>query len=118
MPAPIPAPGVSEGVSNAAGRVRNFNARYLVGTPVRYWPGAREGDGRKSVTRTPAWLVGGHTPCVSVDGYPGGIALTHVKPTARRTACKHCGGPMPGPDVGNWGPYCSGFCEMQDEVRS
>ena len=33
-----------------------FNERYPVGTPVRYWPGVREGEGRESVTRTPAWL--------------------------------------------------------------
>lgn len=31
--------------------------------------------------------------------------------------CKMCGGPLPGPDVGNWGPYCSGACEMDDEAR-
>lgn len=55
-----------------------FNDRHPVGTPVRYWPGARLGEGRESKTRTPAWLVGGHTACVSVEGYPGGIALTHV----------------------------------------
>jgi hypothetical protein len=57
----------------------DFNALYPVGTPVRYWPAFRRGDGRQSVTRTPAWLLGGHTPCVSVEGYPGGIALTHVQ---------------------------------------
>lgn len=59
--------------------VERFNQLHPVGTPVRYWPGIRAGDGRESRTRTPAWLVGGHSPCVSVKGYPGGIALTHVK---------------------------------------
>ena len=58
--------------------VEEFNARFPVGTPVLYWPGLREGDGRESVTRSEAWLMGGHTPVVMVDGYPGGIALTHV----------------------------------------
>jgi hypothetical protein len=58
-----------------------FNEQYPVGTPVRYWPAFRQGAGRESVTRTLAWLVGGHTPCVSVEGYPGGIALTHVQVT-------------------------------------
>ena len=66
----------------AGGKVERFNERYPVGTPVRYWPGFREGEGRESVTRTPAWLVGGHTPCVSVEGYPGGIALTHIEALA------------------------------------
>ena len=48
------------------------------GLERRYWPGAREGEGRKSVTRSEAWLLGGHTPVVMVEGYPGGIALSHV----------------------------------------
>lgn len=59
-----------------------------VGTLVRYWPGARNGPGRVSHTRTPAWLIGG-TPCVSVDGYAGAIALNHVEifpPNERRDA--------------------------------
>ena len=58
--------------------VEQFNAHHRVGTPVLYWPGTREGDGRESVTRSPAWLMGGHSPVVTVDGYPGGIALTHI----------------------------------------
>lgn len=49
-----------------------------IGTPVRYWPGFREGAGRESLTRTPVWLVSG-TPCVSVEGYSGGIALAHIE---------------------------------------
>jgi hypothetical protein len=58
--------------------VQRFNQDHPIGTPVTYWPGVREGDGRASRTRTPAWLVSG-TPCVSVEGYPGGIALTHIE---------------------------------------
>ena len=53
-----------------------------VGTPVRYWPGVREGEGRESITRTPVWMLhtsSGDIPLVSVEGYPGGIALTHVE---------------------------------------
>lgn len=60
--------------------VERFNALCPVGTPVLYWPGVREGKGRESVTRSPAWLMGGHSPVVMVDGYPGGIALAHVEP--------------------------------------
>lgn len=51
-----------------------------IGTPVRYWPGLREGDGIESVTRSEVWTLGGHTPVVMVEGYAGGIALTHVRP--------------------------------------
>ena len=60
------------------GPVEWFNEVCPVGTPVIYWPGEREGDGRKSTTRSAAWLLGGHTPVVMVDGYAGGIALSHV----------------------------------------
>ena len=54
--------------------------RLPVGTPVLYWPGARVGEGRRSVTRTPIWKMGSGTEVVSVEGYPGGIALTHIEP--------------------------------------
>lgn len=58
--------------------VEQFNEVVPIGSPVLYWPGAREGEGRKSVTRSEAWLLGSHTPVVMVEGYPGGIALSHV----------------------------------------
>ena len=59
--------------------VKKFNATHPVGTPVLYWPGMCEGDGQKSITRSAAWLLGGHTPVVLVEGYAGGIALSHVR---------------------------------------
>jgi hypothetical protein len=49
-----------------------------VGTPVRYWPGARHGKGIETVTRTPVFMIS-NRPCVSVEGYPGGISLTHIE---------------------------------------
>lgn len=49
------------------------------GTLVRYWPGAREGAGTISRTRSEVWELGHGTPVVKVDGYSGGIALTHVE---------------------------------------
>lgn len=55
-----------------------FNDHCPIGSPVMYWPGVREGKGTKSVTRSKAWLLGGHTPVVMVEGYAGGIALSHV----------------------------------------
>lgn len=57
-----------------------FNDLVPVGTPVRYWPGLRTGEGRASATRTPAWVLPSGTAVVSVEGYAGGIALTHVMP--------------------------------------
>lgn len=56
-----------------------FNSVHPVGARVRYWPGVRTGEGASSQTRTPAWNIA-QTPVVSVEGYPGGIALTHVEP--------------------------------------
>ncbi|MGI5414292.1 hypothetical protein [Actinomadura luteofluorescens] len=64
--------------TSAADVAAKWNATNPVGTPVLYWPEFREGPGRPSRTRTPAWVVGDHSAVVSVDGYPGGIALTHI----------------------------------------
>ena len=60
-------------------QVDKFNEDNAIGTPVSYWPGLREGTGRDSFTTTPAWVMGGHSAMVTVDGYSGGIALSHVK---------------------------------------
>jgi hypothetical protein len=50
-----------------------------VGTPVRYWPGFREGNGRISVTTSPVYYVG-NQPCVELENYhKGGVCLTHVE---------------------------------------
>lgn len=63
----------------AAAEVAAWNAAHPVGTPVRFWPWTREGEGRASCTRSVAWAPGGHTPMVLVEGYAGGIALSHVE---------------------------------------
>lgn len=49
-----------------------------IGTPVTYWPGVREGSGVPSFTRSNVWTVCG-APVVLVNGYAGGIALTHIE---------------------------------------
>lgn len=56
-----------------------FNARAPIGTKVRYWAGLREGDGVEGVTRSAAYLLGGHTPVVFVTGYAACVSLTHVE---------------------------------------
>lgn len=58
--------------------VNLFNDANPVGTPVRYWTGFMEGEGKTSVTRTPAQLLSGHTAVVWVDGEASCIALSHV----------------------------------------
>ena len=55
-----------------------WNERHPVGTPVLFWPMMRAEAGRPSRTRTPAWVIGGHSAVVMVEGYAGGISLTHV----------------------------------------
>jgi hypothetical protein len=55
-----------------------FNARYPVGTPVVAYPMTRDDEALVTTTRTPAWELGHGAPVVSVDGYAGGICLTHV----------------------------------------
>lgn len=65
-----------------ADTVAEWNERHSVGTPVRYWTGWREGEGRKSVTRTRAYLLAGHTAVVMVKDHGACIALTHVAPEA------------------------------------
>ncbi|WP_405461504.1 hypothetical protein OG786_29035 [Streptomyces sp. NBC_00101] len=62
-----------------------FNARFPIGTPVMAYPLTRPEDNNPSffeelttVTRTPAWILGHGESVVSVEGYAGGICLSHV----------------------------------------
>jgi hypothetical protein len=59
-----------------------WNVEHPIGTPVRYWTGVREGEGRESKTRTVAQLLSGRTPVVWVEDHGSCIALTHVEPLA------------------------------------
>lgn len=77
--------------------VARWNKAHLVGTPVRVWTGAREGDGTPTRTRSAASVLGGHTAVVWVEGHGACIALTHVDPDhiarfpALAVACPACG---------------------------
>lgn len=57
-----------------------WNQRYPVGTPVDAYPGARWDEPLHTRTRTPAWRLWHGASVVSVDGYAGGICLTHIDP--------------------------------------
>lgn len=59
-------------------RMWEFNEDLPVGTSVLFWPMEKTGEGRLSKTRSKAWLVCGF-PVVKVEGYSGGIALTHIE---------------------------------------
>ncbi len=63
----------------AAAAVESWNTLHPVGTPVRYWPGFRVGEGIASKTRTRASVLSGHTAVVWVEGHPACIALTHIE---------------------------------------
>lgn len=56
-----------------------FNKRYPIGTKVKAWPLTLDDDPLLTITRGKAWELGDGTPVVSVEGYSGGIALTHIK---------------------------------------
>ena len=64
-----------------------FNRDHKVGTPVKYWIGARRRDregrdldgGSVSKTASEAFVVGGHSAVVMIDGVSGCVAISHVK---------------------------------------
>lgn len=60
-------------------RTTKPGADLVVGTPVLAWPGAREDSPLVTRTRTTVWSIYPDRPVVSVEGWPGGIALTHIE---------------------------------------
>lgn len=59
-----------------------WNERYPVGTSVDACPGLMASEGGRVIytaTRTPAWTLASGEAVVSVMGYAGGIALTHIR---------------------------------------
>jgi len=59
--------------------VNRFNQKNPIGTPVRFWTGVKEGEGKLSKLRAPAEVFGGHTPVAWVDDHGACIALTHIE---------------------------------------
>lgn len=63
-----------------------FNRWHPIGTPVIAYPSVRPEHSAaasackrlETVTRTPAWTLGDGEPVVSVEGYAGGICLSHI----------------------------------------
>jgi hypothetical protein len=62
----------------AVARTEPPTADMPVGTCVIAFPGSRDGRALLTHTRSPVWTLGSQ-PVVAVDGYPGGIALTHIE---------------------------------------
>ena len=82
--------------------VREWNEAHPIGTRVRYWTMAREGEGKLSRTRSEAWEICGHAS-VKVKGKAGGIALSHIEPVM--ILCAYCGKPA----EGNYSVHRDGF---------
>lgn len=60
--------------------VEQFNAKFPVGTRVRYWTGLREGEGKEGPTNHAATLLSGHTAVAWIDGCRSCVSLSHVEP--------------------------------------
>ncbi len=58
-----------------------WNRLFPIGTPVK----VRRDDGSELATKTrsEAWVLGGHTAVVKVDGFTGGYLLERVTPQVR-----------------------------------
>lgn len=69
-----------EAMLSMSREVDALSNRYPIGTPCRYWPGARWDEPRHGTIRSRYAVLGGHTVVVWVTGYPGCIAASHVEP--------------------------------------
>jgi hypothetical protein len=58
-----------------------WNAAYPVGTPVTRYKLIRPlEEGVETRTRSKAWVMGGHSVMVMVEGHAGGVVLESVQP--------------------------------------
>lgn len=55
-----------------------WSATHSEGTPVRYYPRKGSREFRETTTRSAAWVMGGHSAMVMVEGVSGGVSLDHV----------------------------------------
>jgi hypothetical protein len=56
----------------------DFNRQYSVGTRVRFWPSAKQGEGLESRTKTEAMVVS-NTAVVWIQSYAACINLDNVE---------------------------------------
>jgi hypothetical protein len=73
----------------------------VVGTPVNYWPGWRDGEPKQGVVDSDRTLLGGHTWGYYVRKGNGAgsdfIAETHIEVDERWGVCAGCGSWQPDP---------------------
>ncbi|MGP4114616.1 hypothetical protein ACTWP5_27370 [Streptomyces sp. 4N509B] len=58
-----------------------WNAAYPIGVPVLAYPLTRAAEPLYTFTRSAAWSLGHGRPVVLVEGYTGGVYLTHIDAT-------------------------------------
>lgn len=63
-----------------------WNERYPVGTPVRFFPVLPGTDFEESKTRSEAWELGHGEPVVKIEGRAGGVCLSHCEPSMKGEA--------------------------------
>ena len=64
-----------------AAQAAQWNLSHPIGTPVmRYKLIAPLREGNETKTRSEAWVMGGHSVMVMVEGVSGGVLLESVKP--------------------------------------
>lgn len=56
-----------------------FNKKFPVGTPVKYYPIQGRENFKTGKTTTPAWTLGSGVPVVTTDIMGGGLCLTHIE---------------------------------------
>ncbi|MBL8061000.1 MAG: hypothetical protein JNK63_09835 [Chthonomonas sp.] len=75
---------MSKSVARAACdlQIATWNKCYPVGTPVRFWPMALDGESKVSKTRSEATIINERStvPVVWIEGHAGCVALSHVEP--------------------------------------
>ena len=62
-------------------QVAEFNAKYPVGTPVTYTSVMdMPSTARQTKIWHAAWIMGGHSVMVRVEGVSGGVCVEHITP--------------------------------------
>lgn len=64
-----------------------WNHKHPIGTPVTYHPVIGEKAGKETVTTGAAYVLGGHTAVVFVEGVSGCVALDACEVQKERFAC-------------------------------
>lgn len=76
--------GIREWAKVYQAAVNDWNEKYPVGTPVRVMRDM--GDTLTTKTSSEAWLLGGHTAVIQVEGISGSYALDRVTATEANNA--------------------------------